>query len=177
MSKQHVLWAPWRIDYLREQVSGPSEGVCFLCRGCDGALSADELAEAMVITRWRGIVVMMNRFPYTNGHLLVAPGDHVGTLSELSAERRGDLMEAIGWAESLVRIAVAAQGVNVGFNLGRCAGAAVPGHLHAHVVPRWHGDVNFMETVGRARVMPQALEAAYADMLRAQEKAGPIGPA
>lgn len=177
MSIPNHLWAPWRITYLRDHLSREQDTGCFLCAAGEEDLSESDLADRLIIERYRSAVVLMNRYPYTNGHLLVACVRHVSGLEDLSSDERSDLMAAMAWSEGLVRLAVRAQGVNIGMNIGRCAGAAVPGHLHAHVVPRWAGDVNFMETVGNARVMPQALEASYEDLLRAKKEAGPVGPA
>ncbi|QDU71567.1 HIT family protein [Mucisphaera calidilacus] len=177
MSGDKKLWAPWRIEYLRGELSSGADDGCFLCEAGAEGLSDQERRERLILTRYRTAVVLMNRYPYTNGHLLVASVRHVGELGDLTVAERADLMELVAWADALIRRAVCAQGVNIGMNIGRCAGAAVPGHLHVHVVPRWQGDVNFMETVGNARVMPQALEASYADLLTAKEQAGPVGPA
>lgn len=162
------LWAPWRLAYLKQSADQPpaAKPTCFLCEAA--ATKADDPAEAtqlLLLNDQRGIL-MLNRYPYTNGHLLIAPHDHVGMLSDLSAPQRAGLMELAALAERLLKTAVHAQGVNVGINLGSAAGAGVPGHLHMHAAPRWAGDVNFMEVIGQVRVVPQALEDSY-ELLKA----------
>lgn len=121
----------------------------------------EEAKRRLVLLRDDRGVMLLNRFPYSNGHLMVAPADHLADLPELTAAQRAGLMELTALAEKLLQTAINPQGFNVGINLGRCAGAGVPGHLHVHIVPRWHGDTNFMQTVGQIRVIPQALEESY----------------
>lgn len=140
-------------------VSG--SGGCFLCEaGADG-LSENEHENMLVLKRDERGVLMLNRYPYTNGHLLAAPHNHIGDISDLSAAQRAGLMELCDLGVRLLRKSMNPQGFNVGMNLGRCAGAGLPGHAHMHVVPRWNGDVNFMQTVGNIRVIPQALRESY----------------
>src|SRR5206468_7958547 len=110
-------------------------------------------------------VVLINRFPYTNGHLLVAPNAHKADPEELTHDERLDLMNQTTEDVRLLKRAVSAQGFNLGVNLGRCAGAGVPGHLHQHVVPRWGGDVNFMSVVGHVQVVPEALTQLYEELV------------
>lgn len=165
---QDNLWAPWRMEYVRQL--GPQdvqqETGCFLCQ----ALAAAELAERERRAAMRGHLtlladerggIVLNKFPYTTGHLLVAPRQHVADLTDLEPGQRAGLMELTVLAEQLVRTAYNPQGMNIGVNLGRCAGAGLPGHMHLHVVPRWNGDSNFMQTVGNVRVIPQAIEQSY----------------
>jgi len=172
------LWAPWRISYVKS-VAGEAEPPrneidCFLCDAADNALSDRELRDRLVVHRDQRGLVLLNRYPYTNGHLLVAPAEHAGDISELSAETRSGLMELVSLANDALKDALNPQGMNVGLNIGRCAGAGLPGHLHFHVVPRWHGDVNFMDVIGGVRVIPQALAETY-ELLReaVQRGAGP----
>ena len=162
------LWAPWRIDYLRgleSDARAASPSGCFLCDAAKSGLTDDEKRQRMVLHRTEHGVLMMNRFPYSNGHLLAAPAEHVPDLSDLSAAGRAGLMELGELGVRLLKRAMHAQGANIGLNLGRCAGAGVPGHLHLHVVPRWEGDVNFMAVTGRVRVIPQAVEDSYQAIL------------
>ena len=121
--------------------------------------------EHLVLYRTDLSLMLLNRYPYTNGHLLVAPGEAVADLPQLSIEQRTDLMELTVLGERLLQAAMNPQGINIGINLGRCAGAGLPGHLHVHVVPRWGGDVNFMTVVGDVRIVPQALEEVYEELL------------
>ena len=108
----------------------------------------------------------MNRYPYTNGHLLVAPRRHQAELDDLTSEELVDLQAQTIVALKLLRRAISPQGFNIGINLGRCAGAGVPGHLHQHIVPRWGGDGNFMTVIGDIRIVPQATEQLHKELLR-----------
>ena len=172
------LWAPWRMAYIDALVGeaghdahdAPGEAGCFLCEAAqamsrDDAVGGDAAGQRLVLMHDARGLVMLNRYPYTNGHLLVAPREHVACLSDLSPQGRADLMELTELADRLLRAAMNPQGMNIGMNLGRCAGAGLPGHLHVHLVPRWNGDTNFMQTVGGVRVIPQALEESFG-MLR-----------
>jgi len=171
------LWAPWRMAYINSLegeadaagLPDPSTHACFLCEAIQTLKQnlghADEHArERLVLLHDPRGLIILNRYPYTNGHLLIAPNDHLGNLTDLSPTQRCDLMELTELAERLLRTAVNPQGINIGINLGRCAGAGLPGHLHVHLVPRWNGDTNFMQTVGRVRVIPQAIEESYAHL-------------
>jgi ATP adenylyltransferase len=149
------LWAPWRMQYIRQIPTEPSASGSFLA---DYWAQPKRDHENMVLHRSELSMILLNRYPYTNGHLLVAPGQTVPDLPQMSAEQRCDLMEMTTLAERLLQAALNPQGVNIGINIGRCAGAGLPGHLHVHVVPRWSGDVNFMSVCGQVRVVPQALE-------------------
>ena len=162
------LWAPWRMSYLQQlgTDAAPAPGDCFLCAA--GGDDADARALG-VLHRTEHGVLMMNRYPYTNGHLLVAPRAHVPDLCDLSPADRAALMELADLGCRALRRSLNCQGFNVGANLGAAAGAGVPGHLHLHVVPRWLGDTNFMDVVGEVRVIPQALEEATALIAAAVE--------
>ncbi len=163
------LWAPWRAQYIRENAENaekadgdrgrPAAPACFLCHGLN-APEADDKANLLV---WRGSssAIFLNKFPYNNGHLLVCPSQHCGNLADLSAT---SLHEPL----SILRVAVRAldrmmrpDGYNVGLNLGKSAGAGLPGHLHWHVVPRWDGDTNFMPVLGDAKVIIESLDEFY----------------
>ncbi|MEM6751080.1 MAG: HIT domain-containing protein, partial [Planctomycetota bacterium] len=126
-----------------------------------GDLTPQEAQDRLVLLCDHRGALMLNRYPYANGHLLAVPHAHVPSLSSLTPEARTGLMELAALAERLLTRAMHAQGVNLGMNLGRCAGAAEPGHIHLHAVPRWSGDVNFMQATGGLRVIPQALEDSY----------------
>ena len=159
MSHQR-LWAPWRLAYV--QSTDPPEQPrpeCFLChyRDCDTAADADNL----VVLRGEQSLVVLNRFPYNNGHLLVTPRAHKADLRDLTD---AELLEASHLLQKMVGVleqAMTPDGFNVGLNLGRVAGAGLPGHLHWHIVPRWNGDTNFMPVLGDTKVIPQSLEALY----------------
>jgi ATP adenylyltransferase len=162
--ENRALYAPWRMDYIRSLHQPGGDG-CFLC---DAAIAETEEERRARLVLWRTdhSVVLINRFPYTNGHLLIAPRVHKPEMEELTEPERLDLMDQTTEAVRLLKRAVSAQGFNVGINLGRCAGAGVPGHLHQHVVPRWAGDVNFMHVVGETHVIPEAMSQLYAELMR-----------
>ena len=153
------------MEYIRS-LEKPDAGKCFLCEAARDGLSDAERAERLVLWTTPQTVVLINRYPYTNGHLLIAPRQHKAELDELSDDGLLDLQRQTTDAIRLLRRAVSAQGFNVGINLGRCAGAGVPGHLHQHVVPRWGGDTNFLSVVGETRCVPQATSQLYAELLR-----------
>jgi ATP adenylyltransferase len=163
------LYAPWRMDYIRGLDKQAEEG-CFVCAaagcGANGALQRERL----VLWSTPHSVVLMNRYPYTNGHLLVAPREHKAELEELSAEEMLDMQAQTAACVVLLKKAVSAQGFNIGINLGRCAGAGLPAHLHQHIVPRWSGDANFMRVVGETQIVPQALEQLYEELAKMKEK-------
>jgi ATP adenylyltransferase len=152
------------MDYIRSLHKPGGDG-CFLC---DAAKAADPDRRRQAFSLWTTVhtVVLINRYPYTNGHLLVAPRAHKAELEELTDDELLDLQRQTAEAVRLLKRAVSAQGFNVGINLGRCAGAGVPGHLHQHVVPRWGGDVNFMGVVGEVQVVPQAMSQLYEELMR-----------
>ena len=143
-----VLFAPWRYEYL---VSDKSGNACFLCE----AAASENDDETLVVHRGRKVFVILNRYPYTNGHVMVAPYAHEAWLSESSPETRLELVETVALAERLLTDAYKTDGLNVGINLGSAAGAGVADHYHVHVVPRWKGDTNFMTVAGDVRVVPE----------------------
>lgn len=147
------------------QESKPSGAVCFLCEAIESitkGADADAATERLVLLQDERGLMILNRYPYTNGHLLVAPNAHVASLSDMTPSARANLMELTELAQRLLERSMNPQGINIGINSGRCAGAGLPGHLHVHLVPRWSGDTNFMQTIGGVRVIPQSLEASYA---------------
>lgn len=156
------LWAPWRLAYV-EKPAPPNDGDCFLCRG----LQETNDRANWIVERTRLSTVLLNRFPYNNGHLLVAPQAHKAEPSDLSDAETLDLQHAIQKSMNLLRQILRPDGFNVGLNLGRVAGAGLPGHLHWHVVPRWSGDTNFMPVLADVRVIPQSLEALW-DLLHSR---------
>jgi ATP adenylyltransferase len=156
------LWAPWRAQYIREASAAGAAGDdpgCFLCRYL-GAPEGDDRANLVVWRRPHSVVVL-NRFPYNNGHLLVAPRVHRATLGEFSGPELTEPLETVQRAIAVLDRVLGPQGYNVGLNQGRSAGAGLPGHLHWHVVPRWDGDTNFMPVLGRAKVIVESLEEFY----------------
>ena len=156
------LFAPWRMEYIRS-LEKP-DGGCFLCSAA-GVAGDAEFRKRGILWQSEHSVVLMNLFPYNNGHLLIAPKAHKAELEELSETECGDLMAQTAECVRLLKRAVSAQGFNIGINLGKCAGAGLPGHIHQHVVPRWAGDTNFMGVVGEVRVVPQAMSQLYDELL------------
>jgi ATP adenylyltransferase len=151
------LWAPWRLAYI-ESAKEPSEGdPCFICR----ALAETDDRKNLVVFRGERSAVILNRFPYNNGHLLVAPRAHKGTLAELQSDETLEIMDTVRRMAGLLDVLMHPDGHNVGLNLGRAAGAGLPGHLHWHIVPRWVGDTNFMPVLSDTKVISQSLDALY----------------
>ncbi len=149
------LWAPWRLEYV-SSLGGEDGGGCFLCHYA--AKPADDAAN-LVIWRSERVLTLFNRFPYANGHLLIAPVSHSADLEELDGPTLDELIRVVRDAQRLLRAATKCHGLNVGMNFGRCAGAGLPGHLHIHIVPRWEGDTNFMPVLSDTRVIPQSIDA------------------
>jgi ATP adenylyltransferase len=149
------LHAYWRMEYI-EAPKGPAFGKPF----GELPLLGDDRA-ALIVHRSRLTYLLLNRFPYNAGHLLVIPFREVADLPELNPEERVDFFDTLTLGEELLRRALRPDGFNIGINLGSAAGAGIPGHLHAHIVPRWSGDTNFMPVIGGARVLPQALDALW----------------
>lgn len=153
------LWAPWRMEFiLNEKPSG-----CIFCLG--EVQSEKHEKERLILRRDSLTFVMMNRYPYTCGHLLVSPNRHVGTVQDLLPDEMLQLFENISLACRVLTTAISPQGFNIGINVGKAAGAGVDDHLHIHVVPRWVGDANFMTVVNDVRVMPENLSATYEKLL------------
>lgn len=152
-----TIWAPWRMEYLMSDEGGG-------CIFCDKPAENDDRRN-LILRRTELSFVMLNAYPYNNGHLMIAPFRHVSSFRELTDDERCDLMATIADAEGILKRALAPQGMNVGANLGHCAGAGVPGHVHVHVVPRWEGDTNFMPVLGETRVMPELLLETYDRLL------------
>jgi ATP adenylyltransferase len=153
------------MPYIRS-LEKPSGSSCFLCEAAAAKTDA-ERRQRLVLWTTDLSVVVINQYPYTNGHLLVSPKAHKAEPSELSEAELLDMQRQTVRAIDLLKRAQSPQGFNLGVNLGRCAGAGVPGHLHQHIVPRWAGDVNFMSVVGDIRVVPQAMSALYDELMRA----------
>jgi ATP adenylyltransferase len=151
------LWAPWRLSYVAVAKNPTHEEKCFICRGLD---EQDDRANLIALRTPRSVVVL-NRFPYNNGHLLVAPRSHKGRLSELDPTETLETMQTVSRMVDLLAEILNPDGYNIGLNLGRVAGAGLPGHLHWHIVPRWAGDTNFMPVLTDAKVIPQSLDSLY----------------
>jgi len=151
------LWAPWRLAYVASAKAPDAADPCFICQG----LREQDDRRNLIVLRTPLAVVVLNRFPYNNGHLLIAPLAHKGRLEDLSADELLETMETLRRMVSLLDRVLHPDGYNIGVNLGRVAGAGLPGHLHWHLVPRWHGDVNFMPVLADTKVIVQSLDSLY----------------
>lgn len=145
------LWTPWRYQYI-SSAPAPPEGCIF----CIKPAAQDDEAN-LILHRGRHAFVLLNLFPYNNGHLMVAPYAHAATLEEIDQPTADELFTLTRHAEALLRRVYRPQGINIGMNIGACAGAGVAGHIHMHLLPRWVGDAGFITTVGETRVLPEEL--------------------
>ena len=152
------IWAPWRAQYVRDASSWDQPHAnCFLCRG----LAGDNDRENLIVLREANSFVVLNRYPYNNGHLLVAPCLHRGTLTEFSGPNLLEPIETIRKMTAVLDRMFQPQGYNIGLNQGKSAGAGLPGHLHWHIVPRWDGDTNFMPILAGSKVLIESLQEFY----------------
>jgi diadenosine tetraphosphate (Ap4A) HIT family hydrolase len=164
------LWAGWRSDYIEGVASegGMSDGECLFC-----ALAAMDDDAGLVLARDEHAFAVMNAYPYTSGHVMVAPLRHEGTLAALTRDEANALMALTQDATRALESAYRPEGINVGVNIGRAAGAGIPGHVHVHALPRWNGDTNFMTSVAEARVLPESLRTSYDKLRTAWPGTGP----
>lgn len=157
VKKLAILWAPWRIKY----IESPRTEVCIFCINEETAKDRENL----ILYRGSRSFIIMNRYPYNTGHLMVAPYRHVGDLLVLTDDELLDLVKNVNLSVRILKETLKPEGFNIGINMGKVAGAGVEDHIHIHVVPRWAGDTNFMPTIAQVKVMPELLEATY-DKLR-----------
>jgi ATP adenylyltransferase len=153
------LWTPWRYRYVssaKPTGAGPDSGCIF----CEKAASSDDRGNYVVLRAERNFLIL-NLYPYTTGHLMIAPYEHIATLGEAPQETLHEMMQLTARAEKALRQVYAPDGLNIGMNLGESAGAGIAGHIHMHVLPRWTGDGSFMTTVAETRVLPETLETTY----------------
>ncbi len=148
-----TLWAPWRMAY----IGGPPSQGCLLC----DLIRDDDDRRRLVLDRAPRSYIVMNLYPYNNGHLMIVPYRHCADLDQLSPEDSLEIVQQVGRATRILHQAFGAEGFNVGLNLGKAAGAGISDHLHVHVVPRWIGDTNFMPVLADTKVMPEHLESTY----------------
>ncbi len=157
------LWAPWRLEYIE---SADDDNACVFCAAATVSLEG-EPTDTLLVTRTEAAVVMLNKFPYAPGHLLVAPTRHCGEFGDLTSTEAAEIHELGARGIAALTRTSAPHGFNVGWNLGRLAGAGIVDHVHMHVVPRWGGDTNFMPVLADTRVMPEHLAATRAKLLDA----------
>lgn len=158
------LWAPWRMEY----ILGKKTPYCIFCPEGEGL--SDE--ERLILHRGELVMVMMNKYPYNNGHLLVAPWRHVASMDALHDDEMLELMQWIKRCTLILKRVMHPNGFNVGLNLGRTAGSGVEEHIHFHVVPRWEGDINFLTVLGEVRSIPEHLKQTYTKLLPHFKKEG-----
>ncbi len=154
------LWTPWRYQYVTQ--AGKAEECIF----CAAASDTAHDRERLVVHRAARNLVMLNRFPYTSGHVMVVPYEHAPNLEEVADETLGELIRLARRAEKHLRSLYRPDGLNLGFNIGRSAGAGIAEHVHMHVLPRWAGDTSFMTAVGETRVLPEDLETTWTKLQR-----------
>ncbi len=164
------LWSPWRYQYVTHAAGS---GGCIFCEKA----AAGRDRENLVLYRGRLNYVLLNLYPYTNGHLMVVPYQHVATLTETPEETLTEMMQLTRIAEMRLREVYRPHGVNLGMNLGECAGAGVAGHIHMHVLPRWIGDANFMTTISETRVLPEDIATTYERLYAAFQRGSGSPPA
>ena len=150
---QPPLWAPWRMEYIRAAKSSD----CFICQ----IIKETSDAENLILLRGEYTLLLMNRYPYNSGHLLVAPYRHIATFQELTLDEQQEISSFTQLALHALQSLMNPDGFNMGINQGAAAGAGLEDHLHQHIIPRWNGDTNFMPVVGQTRVIPQLLEEQY----------------
>ena len=152
------LWSPWRYRYVADAAKDDR------CIFCD-ALAMNDDAKSLIVHRAKKNFIILNRFPYTTGHVMIVPFAHVAELSACDAEALAEMMRLAARVQAAYAAVYKPEGYNLGMNLGRCAGAGITGHLHLHVLPRWGGDTNFMTVVGETRIEPEELAVTF-DKLR-----------
>jgi ATP adenylyltransferase len=151
------LWAPWRVEYIRNPGTG-----CFFCQG----LKASDDKSVLILERSSKAFIIMNRYPYNNGHCMIAPLRHIGLIEKLDDEEIRDMHRLLARAVQGIGQAMKPHGFNIGVNQGKVAGAGVVDHIHIHLVPRWTGDTNFMPVIGETKVVSEALLETYENILR-----------
>ncbi|MFH0921203.1 MAG: HIT domain-containing protein [Fibrobacterota bacterium] len=158
------LWAPWRAEYI-DAFDAPKEEGCIFCN----RFQSDKDRDNLILLRGQSVFIIMNRFPYNNGHLLVVPNRHEADITGLSVEEHREIWDTVLLCRKALETAFHPHGYNIGMNLGRSAGAGIDTHCHAHIVPRWNGDTNFMSVFGQVKVISEELGRTYAKLKQVLE--------
>ncbi|BAT71798.1 histidine triad family protein [Thermosulfidibacter takaii ABI70S6] len=156
------IWAPWRIEYILSE----KEDECFICK----AISEGPSEENLLLYVGKTCVIIMNRYPYNPGHLMIAPNRHVGNITDLNREEHCEMMELASFTVNMLSELMKPDGFNLGINLGRVAGAGLETHVHLHVVPRWNGDTNFMPVLADVKVIPEHIRETYRKLKESIDK-------
>jgi len=162
------IWTPWRMEYIQEH---NEDKACIFCSAAKG----EDDRENLVFYRGKHVFMILNRYPYTSGHVMCVPYAHKPRLRDITQETRGEMMELVNKAVEVLQQVYTPEGFNIGLNLGEVAGAGVAEHLHMHIVPRWTGDTSFMSAVGNTRVLPESLPDTYKRVIEAWEAFGSEG--
>lgn len=164
--KRKNLWAPWRIGYIQGLAD---KGECFICKNVKTPKDDDK---NLVLWRSQNCLTVLNRFPYNNGHLLIAPARHIPDFDQASDEELFEMTKLVREAQKALTLVIKPHGFNIGMNFGACAGAGLPEHLHIHVVPRWNGDTNFVRTCSDTYLISQSLTELLAALKQTSSKHG-----
>jgi len=157
-----ILWAPWRMEYILRAKEGEDEP-CIFCSRIKQKFDKKNL----ILHRSQKAFIMMNRFPYNNGHLMVVPNRHIGNLLVLNSEEKSDIFSLIQLSIKALNLIMVPHGFNIGMNLGQVAGAGIENHFHFHIVPRWNGDTNYMPVISNTKVVSEALDKSYEKLAKA----------
>lgn len=153
MKNKNRLWAPWRLEYIKQ----PSSNKCFICEKS----ASDKDKQNYIINRGQHCFSFLNIYPYTNGHVMIAPFRHVAKFRQLKQEEMIEIMNFTQHIQNKLEQKLNVEGFNVGFNEGKIAGAGIQGHIHLHIVPRWKGDTNFMSVIADTKIISQSLDSVY----------------
>ncbi|MCS7125593.1 MAG: HIT domain-containing protein [Aigarchaeota archaeon] len=157
-----IIWAPWRMKYIKQHLKGKGAGKCIFCIEAE----EDKDLENLVLYRGEKCFIILNKYPYTSGHLMIAPYRHVGELERLDEKELCELMNLTVISIKALKKEYNPSGLNIGANIGRAAGAGVEDHLHFHVVPRWVGDTNFMPVISDTKIIPELPEETYGRLIK-----------
>jgi ATP adenylyltransferase len=156
------LWAPWRMNYIR-QANEVEDEECFICKAIEHTSDRNNL----VVAEFSHVIILLNKYPYNNGHIMIAPKKHLSNIKDMDNEIKLELMNCISISTNILEQVLNAEGFNIGINMGRVAGAGVPDHLHIHIVPRWNGDTNYMPIISDTKIISQSIEEAYTILKKA----------